>query len=555
MTPSPQPPRAAIYARFSSDLQNARSAEDQARVCREHADRQGWQVVDVFSDLAISGTSNNRPGLNAALAAAEAGSVDIILAEALDRISRHQADIATIYKRLEFADVRLATVSEGDIAELQIGMLGTMNAIFVKELGKKIRRGQKGAVTRGRTPGGLAYGYEPAPVLLPNGEVERGHRRIVPAQADVIRRIFTDYRDGLSPKAIAHQLNHEGITAPRTTEWRASTINGSRGRMNGILGNPAYVGRIAYNRVRMVKDPETRRRVSRVNDAADHLFAEAPDLRIVDQALWDEVQALRDSRSGGTFNRQKRPRHLFSGIVNCGTCGGTYAVISKDRWGCTRHREAGSCQNGQRIATGALERRVLGGLQEKLLAPDVVSAVVKRYHDQRAAHRREHERQLAAATDRVEELKGEIARLVDALAAGAAYDEIKIGIADRREQMAIAEAQLAEHQALPPIILHPQVVEAYRRRIGMLGKAITAGEHARRFLPQIRALIETITLSPASHEPDKLAIEVGGSLATVLALATGNPMPISPPAKGPRTVQVVAKDRYSLGSRLRTFSA
>ncbi|MEG8051467.1 recombinase family protein [Sphingomonas aurantiaca] len=78
-------PRCAIYARFSSDRQSQTSADDQVADCRARAEREGWEVVQVYADLAISGASNKRPGMTSMLADAAAGSFDIVLAEALDR--------------------------------------------------------------------------------------------------------------------------------------------------------------------------------------------------------------------------------------------------------------------------------------------------------------------------------------------------------------------------------------------------------------------------------------------------------------------------------------
>jgi len=116
-------PRAAIYARFSTDLQNPRSAEDQARACREYAERQGWEVVEVYKDLAISGTTTARPGLNQLLADVEGGHFEIVVAEALDRVARDLGDTDAIYKRLTFADCALHTLSEGPIGMLHVGSL------------------------------------------------------------------------------------------------------------------------------------------------------------------------------------------------------------------------------------------------------------------------------------------------------------------------------------------------------------------------------------------------------------------------------------------------
>src|SRR5690606_30108206 len=110
--------KVAIYARYSSDQQRDASIEDQVRLCRERAEREGWQVVGVYTDHAISGASLIRPGIQQLLQDGQAGRFDIILAEAMDRLSRDQADIAGIFKRLRFAGVGMVTLSEGEIGDL-----------------------------------------------------------------------------------------------------------------------------------------------------------------------------------------------------------------------------------------------------------------------------------------------------------------------------------------------------------------------------------------------------------------------------------------------------
>ena len=121
--------RAAIYARYSSDNQRDASIEDQLRLCREHAQREGWQVVESYTDHAVSGASLLRPGVQALLSDAQSGRFDVVLAESLDRLSRDQEDIAGVYKRMHFTDVRMVTLSEGEISELHIGLKGTMGAL------------------------------------------------------------------------------------------------------------------------------------------------------------------------------------------------------------------------------------------------------------------------------------------------------------------------------------------------------------------------------------------------------------------------------------------
>src|SRR5712691_10965296 len=139
--------KVAIYARYSSENQRDASIADQFRVCREFAQRQGWHIEREYSDHAISGATLMRPGFQAFMAAALRKEFDIVLAEALDRFSRDQEDTAGLFKRLTFAGVNIVTLAEGDITHLHIGLKGTMNALFLKELAEKTRRGMQVALS------------------------------------------------------------------------------------------------------------------------------------------------------------------------------------------------------------------------------------------------------------------------------------------------------------------------------------------------------------------------------------------------------------------------
>ena len=221
--------RAAIYARYSTDMQSEASIEDQVRLCREYVAAQQGRVVEVFTDAAISGGSmHNRPGVRNLLREAKSGSFDLVVAEALDRISRDQEDIAAIYKRLCHAEVRIVTLAEGEISELHVGLKGTMNALFLKDLAMKTRRGQRGRVEAGKVPGGNSYGYRIVRRLLADATVSTGERELDPEQAEIVRRIFGEYAAGMVPRTIAQSLNREGVASPRGGLWNASTINGNR---------------------------------------------------------------------------------------------------------------------------------------------------------------------------------------------------------------------------------------------------------------------------------------------------------------------------------------
>jgi site-specific DNA recombinase len=278
--------RVVLYARYSSDNQSVASIADQFRVCREYAARENWNVVDTYHDAAISGASAIlRQGVQALLQDAHRGKFDVVLAEALDRVSRDQADVAALFKHLRFAGVQIVTLSEGEISELHVGLKGTMNALFLKDLAAKTHRGLRGRVEKGKSGGGLCYGYDVVKHTDTEGEPIRGERTINSAEAEIIRRVFREFAAGISPRAIARRFNDQRIPGPDGALWTDSTLRGHAARGTGLLNNELYVGKLVWNRLRYIKDPTTGKRVSRVNSREKWITTDVPELRIVDDAL------------------------------------------------------------------------------------------------------------------------------------------------------------------------------------------------------------------------------------------------------------------------------
>jgi DNA invertase Pin-like site-specific DNA recombinase len=149
-------------------------------------------------------------------------------------------------------------LAEGEINELHVGLKGTMNALFLKDLAAKTHRGLEGRVREGSSGGGLCFGYDVVRALDARGEPLRGGRSINAAEGAIVLRIFKDFSAGQSPRSIAKALNHDRIPGPRGAEWGPSTINGNRERGTGILNNELYIGRLVWNRLHYLKDPPHR---------------------------------------------------------------------------------------------------------------------------------------------------------------------------------------------------------------------------------------------------------------------------------------------------------
>jgi site-specific DNA recombinase len=294
--------RAAIYARYSSENQREASIADQVRLCEERIAREGWVRAKICQDAGISGATPLRPGYQALMAAARAGEFDVIVAEALDRLSRDQEDVAALFKRLRFAGITIVTLAEGPITSLHVGLKGAMNSIFLEDLANKTRRGLRGCIENRRSGGGNSFGYDVIP-----GDGHQGERKINAAQAAIVRRIFESYAAGNSPKRIALQLNKECVQAPRGGRWSSSTINGNRRRGTGIINNEAYAGRIVWNRLSYVKDPETGRRRSRLNPSQALVAVDVADWRVVPEELWQAVKVRQRALNGENQTAQPPP--------------------------------------------------------------------------------------------------------------------------------------------------------------------------------------------------------------------------------------------------------
>jgi len=518
--------KAAIYARFSTQMQREASIEDQVRLCRERAEREGWEVGQIYSDAGISGASLLRPGVQALSNDAAGGVADIVLVEALDRLSRDQADVTMIFKRLSFAGARIVTLAEGEIGELHVGLKGTMNQLFLKDLADKTRRGLRGRVEQGRSGGGNAYGYRVVHLPGTDGETERGGREIDPAQAEIVRRIFRDFAAGHSPKAIARALNAEGVPGPRGALWRDTAIRGHRQRGTGFLNNELYIGRLIWNRLRYIKDPETGKRVSRANPPEDWIVTEVPDLRIVDQNLWEAVKARQaeidtDPRVKGIkesrFWERRRTKHLLAGLVHCGGCGGRLAAVGRDYLACSDARKLGTCDQRKGVKRSLLEEVVLDLLRSRLMQPDAVEAFVRAYQEGETARAREAETGARQAARELQTVSRKLQGLYDAIADGLRTPGLKAQLEELEVRKAALERAVAAADP-NPVRFHPKLPELYREKVRALGESLRDPEIRQPALEAIRGLIERITLHAGE---DGLTVELEGALTAMLGLADG----------------------------------
>ncbi|MBB4268202.1 recombinase family protein [Roseospira visakhapatnamensis] len=447
----------AVYARHSTEHQCTSTADQIAR-CHAYCAAKDYIVVDTYADEALSGaTLANRRGLHAMMRAVTRSDFERIITEDLSRISRDQSDIAALYKKLSFLGIALETVSEGEINELHIGLKGTMNALYLKDLADKTRRGMIASVKRGAIPGGRTYGYDLIKRYDHAGEPIRGARAINPGEADVIRTIFTDYAEGQSLKRICANLNAMGIASPAGKRWLPNVLVGTASRQTGILRQTLYKGLLTFNKMQFRKHPETGKRTSVMRPRDEWIEVAVPDLAIIDAGLFDKVQDLiktratareeaaeekaattaeqaaareaarqRKWRAAQVKSPQKR-RYFFSGHLLCAASGGTMRYHRKGVYGCDHARTCPTCT----IEVPELMRWSLAAFRA-ITEADIAAWAAR---PEVAVQRQGFDEMIAAIDASVASKRAEVATILDTLGSHARTREVQRYLEEREQRL------------------------------------------------------------------------------------------------------------------------
>ena len=526
--------RAATYARFSTDKQRDASIEDQIRNCRNYAHRQEWLIVKHFEDKGISGISKDRAGFNAMLAAAKAGEFDVLLVDDLSRFSRDDVETKQVIRRFKFQGLRIIGVSDGyDSAQkgekIQSTMRGLMNEIYLDDLREKTHRGLYGQALAGNNTGGRSYGYRHVPIedpsrLDPHGRpiINAVRREVDEAQAHVIIQIFQWYADGWSPRAIARELNTRAIPSPRGGKWQQTAIHGDPNEGTGILNNWLYMGQNVWNRREWRKNPDTGRRTYIQRPEAEWVRTEMPELRIIDDALWERVKARQKRQSAEKGERVKKglraasadasgrstgrgPKYLFPSLLKCGCCGANYVMHSTTSYGCALNINGGdaACSNRLRLPRKLAELRLLDALKQDLFTPEASELFVKettRLLRERAATLQPD---LKRAQKDVEAANREIDNLMAAIKAGIITASTKAALEAAETAKVEAESKLAaatgmDERAVQRVTaMLPRALDRYRAMLDDINAVLS--RDVARARTHLKDLLGEVRLHPAGH--------------------------------------------------------
>lgn len=532
---SPMPPagsRAIVLARFSSDLQNPRSADDQIREGVAYCERQGWIVVRTEKDEARTGrTTVGRSGYYNVMAAAEAGECDVVVIESVSRMARDAADMLMTERRLSELGVVICTTGGGVLTGFELVIRAQVAQEQSEEKAQQVIRGQRGAASRGKVMGGVAYGYD----LLEEPDAY-GNTRVKNDDAKYVERIYEDIAAGMSTHAICNALNAEGVTPPGGGKlWRPKAITGDPHLRTGIGRNPLYVGRLVYGKTQSKLISSTGQTKVTPGKAGEQVTYDLPHLRIVSDELWLTVQDILDSRTNPIPNRTRHPTYVFSGLIFCGRCGQSFPMVSR-KLGCEGRRQGTGCENRRRVSREELQAAVLDGLKTKILQPHILDLYLDEYRREVAKAVTDQASRQAGSQVRLQDIDAEIENIMKVIRSGSGgaggqllYQELdRLGTV--RKQV---ERQASRPTAASPLSLE---TEAVITRLGSLlddlGEALTGPERdAARARDIIRSFITKISVVPlevAGREDGRgvgpVRITVEGSLTQLLDQASADRM-------------------------------
>lgn len=338
---------AVIYTRYSGGPnQTDGSIEQQVADCEAFARANNLRVVKVYADRHLSGTSDKRPQFQQMLRDAAHGKWKYVICWKIDRFARNRYDSATYKFRLKKNNVSVLyakeSIPDGPEGILLESILEGSAEYYSANLAQNVRRGmmynaQQCKVNSGSIPFGYSKG-------------EDGKYALNPAQADIVKQIFSDFLSGASFAEIANDLNGRGIRTARGNLWNKNSFQ-------VLLKNESYIGIYHYSDIR--------------------IEGGMPGIIPTDQFM--EVQKRLETKKNPQGRHRDKGEYLLTGKLKCGHCDSYMVGISgtgrhgelHHYYGCQKHFKEKSCCK-RNVSREWLERLVVKSTLDYVLRDDVI---------------------------------------------------------------------------------------------------------------------------------------------------------------------------------------
>jgi len=323
-----------------------------------------WQYAGVYSDEAITGTKEERPGFQQLLADCRDGKVDMIITKSISRFSRNTITLLESVRMLKamgvdvyFEEQNIHTMSAD--GELMLTIL----ASYAQEESRSASENQKWRIKKNFEEGlpwnGVILGYR----------LIKGRYEIVPEEAAIVQRIYAEYLGGSGVSLIAKRLDADGIKTRRGERWHPNTIQ-------KMLRNYNYTGNLILQKT-FRENHITKKTIINEGQLPKY-HAEGTHEAIIDIDTFMAVQMEIERRA-----KQYAPktttikRYPYSGKIVCANCGKSYrrkTTKTQIVWICATFNTRGKayCASKQvpETALDAIVAEIPGGID----AVDTITA-------------------------------------------------------------------------------------------------------------------------------------------------------------------------------------
>lgn len=382
---------AVIYARFSSSRQREESIEGQVRECSYFAEHEGYTILKVYADHAISGRTDDRPQFQQMIEDSHKGIFQYILVYTFDRFSR-ESYVSAMYKHLlKQNGVKVISAKErtddSPAGVLMERVFEGFAEYYSLELAQKVKRGLKENALKGKwTSGPVPFGYKRGQ----DKKLEQDENTII-----YLKQIFQMAANGDKFSDIASYLNRKGVKTTVGGEWNKNSFR-------RLLTNPVVIGVFRW----------------------DDVYIENYIEPIISKEIFDKVQTrFKQSTRKGKVNVRKSEEYVLTPNIYCGKCGNPMRGISGTSktgklyhyYECSMHRSKKDKCDMPSINRDDLEDAIYTKVHEIMNNPDNVEAIAEQLLE---LCNSKEDTELRATEKRLSEAKLERERGIDAVLKG-----------------------------------------------------------------------------------------------------------------------------------------
>jgi len=457
----------ALYARVSTTKQAEKdlSIPDQLRQMRDWCRKQGYPVAVEYIEPGATATDDRRVVFQQMIAEAcmSPSPFEAVVVHSLSRFFRDALEFGLYERQLNKHGVKLISItqqtSEDPAGEMARKIFSLFDEYQSKENAKHTLRAMKENARLGFFNGSRPpYGFKVVDAEEKGRNGRKKRLEVEPDEARIVKLIFSLYLGGAGKlfgmKTLATHLNNLGLSA-RGMRW-------TKGHVNEILSNTAYIGELYFNRV----NAKTRQEKPK----SEWILVKVP--AIVDEETFRTAKEIREERQPENTNPSLANSHtLLTGLLKCGVCGAgmTLATGYGGRYRyykCTNRINKGIevCSSGN-IPMEKLNELILKALSEKVFTPKRVAAMLKELQVRLNQSLTQHYQHLQTLKKELDDLKKRMDRLCDAIENGILPDDVALershNIQARRQVILSEIAGLKRQQEFPFKDTGPKRINAF----------------------------------------------------------------------------------------------